>query len=144
MQEENDDVVWGIASDGLVYHHVNAAEPKAPNGSGQKQLLLRVYLPHHELISCLQEWVNLLLICTNFNTGAVPQQKPRTMMTLCQSQRGKSTTLSTSKLHHAHCNSQLSAELSSFKFGQSSRRSRCEDSKFSLSIPPVGPRKVEF
>ena len=53
MQEEDDDVVWGIASDGLVYHHVNAAEPKAPNGSGQEQLPLRVYLPHHELISGL-------------------------------------------------------------------------------------------
>ena len=58
MQEEDDDVVWGITSDGLVYRHVNAAEPKAPNGSGQKQLPLRVNLPHHELISCLQERVN--------------------------------------------------------------------------------------
>ena len=45
-------------SDGLVYRHVNAAEPKAPNGGGQKQLPLRVYLPYHELISSLQERVN--------------------------------------------------------------------------------------
>ena len=105
MQEEEDNnVVQGIVNDGLIYYHVNAAEPKAIK-SNQNQLPLRVYLPHHELMSCLEEQVNpqwrenLLSICTNFKTGAVPQQKPHMMMSLCQ-QCGKSTTLSTSKLHH--------------------------------------------
>ena len=36
---------------------INAGESKAPIGRGQKQLSLRVDLPHHELISRLQEWV---------------------------------------------------------------------------------------
>jgi len=43
---------------GLIYHCVNAGEPKPPIGRGQKQLLLRMNLLHHELISPLQEQVN--------------------------------------------------------------------------------------
>ena len=57
-EEEDNHVVRGIVNDVLIHHHVNAAVPKAIE-SGQKQLPLRVYLPHHELISCLQERVNL-------------------------------------------------------------------------------------
>ena len=89
-------------------------------------------LPHHKLIGRLEEcvnvttpkrWKNVLSICTNFNmTGAIPQQKPRMMMSVCQ-QPGKPTTLSTSELHRAP-SLQLAAELSSFKFGQLSSDDR--------------------
>ena len=88
---------------------VNAGERKVPIGRGQKQLslTLRVDCLHNELISRLEGRVNyqaeenLPSICANIsNTGAVPQQKPRTVISL-QQHRGKPTAFSTSKLHHA-------------------------------------------
>ena len=137
--EGRTDVVWGTVNDGPICHCVNARDSKATIGRGQRQLSPRVDLPHHELVSRLQERVKLQvseksavdLHKLSFNAGTIPQLKPRTVMSIRQ-QSGKPTTLSTSKLKvsyaphdphsthhlHLHCNSQLSAELSDFKFGQ--------------------------
>ena len=100
------DIVWGTVNDGPICHCVNAGEAKAPIGRGQKQLSLRVNLPRNELVSRLQEHVKLQvseksavdLHKLSFNAGAIPQQKPHTVMSLCQ-QSGKPTTPPTSKLH---------------------------------------------
>jgi len=71
-REEDNDVVWGMVNDGLIYHRVNAGEPRALIGRGQKQLPIRVDLPHHELIdSTPRRRKNLLSICRNFNVSTL-------------------------------------------------------------------------
>ena len=101
--KEDNDIVWGIVNDGLIYCHVNAAELKAPNGRGPKQLPLRVYLPHHELISCLQERVNpqaegkpAVDLSKFQNWNSFPAKATYDDVPLPE--RGKPTTLSTFKL----------------------------------------------
>jgi hypothetical protein len=100
MWMQDNDVVWGMVNDVLIRHRVNAGEAKAPIGSGQKQRYLRVGLLHNELISHLQQRVNPqaeentavdLYKLQRFNNDEVPQQKPRTIMSLRHG---------TSKLHH--------------------------------------------
>ena len=110
------DIVWGMVNGGPICHSVNVGEAKAPIGRGQNPLSLRVNLPHHKLVSRLQEHVKLQvseksavdLHKLSFNTGAIPQQKPRTVMSLRQ-QSGKPTTLPTAKLHRTP-SLQLAAE----------------------------------
>ena len=86
MQEEEDNHLRGIVNDELIYHQVNSAELKVQNGSGQKQLPLRVYLPHHELISCLKEWVN-------------PQAEEKPTDPLYKHQHWSRSTANTSEYH---------------------------------------------
>jgi hypothetical protein len=124
MQRVEDNNVWGMVSSTTMPMRQSQRHQSREVKSSS------LNLPHHELISCLQERVNpqaekkRAVDLYKFNNGAVPQQKPRTMMSLHQ-QSGKPTTLLTSKVDRVptayhHCYSQLSAELSSFKFGQSS------------------------
>jgi len=108
--EEDKDVVWGIVNDGCLYYRVNAREPKAPIGRGQKQLSLRVDLPHHELISRLQQVEEKPAVdLYKLQHCGFSRAKTCTVMSLRQ-QRGKVTTLSTSKLHHTPSTLSLAAE----------------------------------
>lgn len=106
MQEGGDnDVVSGI------YH----GRAEGSNREPSKAVLLSVYLPHHELISCLQERVN-------------PQAEGKPAVDDDVSLRTHHKAFNMQTKYNAHCNSQLSAELSSFSFGQPSVG--CEDGRF--------------
>ena len=122
-------VVWGVVNDGLIYHHVNAAEPKAPNGSGEKQLPLRVYLPHHELIGCLQEQVN-------------PQAEAKHAVDLYHLQQSSTLEQFTAKTTYDDVPLPVARqELSSFKSANHLGGARIANF---IKHTPVGLRKVEF
>jgi hypothetical protein len=103
---------------------------------GQELLPLRVNLPRHELFSRLKERVNVTIstpkrrknlpsICTNFKTGANPQQK-----------RCPSTSSAENPLHFQHPNI-LKLQIRTIIW-------RMRRWLVSLSIMPVGRRKVKF
>ena len=87
---------------------------------------------------------DLPLICTNlsFNTEAIRQQKPRTMMSLCH-QRGKPT-LPTSKPHREPSTLSLAAERRALELQIQPITWGIRWWQVPLGILPVGRRKAEF